>query len=304
MKSSSPARRFSPRGSDRRRTFSWKSQLQILVPLFIVWLGGFGVLGAVIAHGNFGQLFLDPAYMNGGVWYNGLVSQLGMVAWSVAAISAAWSAWIAQVSGRAQAARFLFYGAVVGAILLADDLVDIHALLPWIIGIPKVLAQALVLLPLAVWTVRFWPDIVRTRYPVLLAAFAANGVSVMVDSLVHPGSADLALLFEDGPKFLGILAWATYFVLTTRDIARSAMATRVIEPGRGSHPVFGTSVPHSSVPASSVPAPPATMNIAVNPSLPASPPIDYERPARLWANESNERVPSWVSSNDGHRRPL
>ena len=82
--------------------------------MFCVWLGGFGVLGAVVAHGNVGRLFLDPAYVNGGTWYDGLVSQLGVVAWTVAAVSAAWSAWIASVSGRRQAAGFLFCASMVG----------------------------------------------------------------------------------------------------------------------------------------------------------------------------------------------
>ena len=221
----SPVRAHVVRGADRRGSFSWRSQLQILVPLFVVWLGGFGVLGAVVAHGNFGDLFLDPAYINGGAWYDGLISQLGVVAWAVAAVSAAWSAWIAEVSGRRSAALFLACGAVVGSILLVDDLFGFHALLPSF-GVPKPIAEAMFLLPLVAWLLRFWNDIARTRYPILLAALGANGVSVVVDLLVHPGNADRAVLYEDGPKFLGILAWATYFVLTTRDIARSAMAKR------------------------------------------------------------------------------
>ena len=94
------------------------------------------------------------------------------------------------------------------------------------VGVPKPAAQALVLVPLGAWVVRFWPDIARTRYPVLLASLGANGLSVVVDTLVNPGMGDGAVLYEDGPKFLGVLAWATYFVLTTCDIARSAMAER------------------------------------------------------------------------------
>ena len=223
-----PGARLSLRGPDRRRGFSWASQLRVLVPLLIVWLGGFGVLGAVVAHGEVGSLFLDPAYLNGGVWYDGLVSQLGVVAWTVAVASAGWSAWIAKVSGRASAARFLFCASIVGAVLLVDDLFGFHSLAPTF-GIPKIVGELMVLTPLGAWLVRFWPDISRTRYPVLLASLGANGISVIVDGLFHPSNADLGLVFEDGPKFLGILAWATYFVLTTYDIARSAMASRMTD---------------------------------------------------------------------------
>ena len=252
------------RGPDRRRGFSWASQVRVLFPLLIVWLGGFGVLGAVVAHGEVGSLFLDPAYLNGGVWYDGLVSQLGVVAWTVAAASAAWSAWIAKVSGRAGAARFLFCASVVGAVLLVDDLFGFHSLAPTL-GIPKSVGELVVLTPLGIWLLRFWPDISRTRYPVLLASLVANGASVIVDGLVHPSNGDLGLVFEDGPKFLGILAWATYFVLTTRDIARSAMGSRVSgRPFPAESAPFGHRVPEAKPLASQEPAG-AAMNRAEDP---------------------------------------
>ncbi len=259
------------RRSDRRYRRSWRSQLQILVPLLVVWLGGFGVLGAVVAHGNMGRLFLDPSYINGGVWYDGLVSQLGIIAWTIATASAAWSAWIAQVSGRNMASRFLFHGAFVSAVLLVDDLFGFHSLVPNYLPIPKFVAEAIVLTPLALWLLRYWSDIQRTRYPVLLASLGASGLSVLIDAVLHPGNADTAVLYEDGPKFLGILAWATYFVLTTYDIARSAMAQKL-----------------------------AGASIDPNPS-----PRDVERlatPSVPILTAPSIREPAWVTSGDGYQR--
>ena len=236
------------------------------MPLLIVWLGGFGVLGAVVAHGDVGSLFLDPAYVNGGVWYDGLVSQLGAVAWTVAAVSAAWSSWIAKASGRANAAKFLFVASIVGTILLLDDLFGFHSIMPSF-GIPKFVGELMVLAPLAAWFFRFWPDIARTRYPILLAAFGANGISIVIDTLLHPANADVGLFFEDGPKFLGILAWATYFVLTTYDIARSVMLARSFESRESSGSVIE---------------------------------VESRDWHPLWVNESNELQPSWLTSNHGN----
>ena len=71
----------------------------------------------------------------------------------------------------------------------------------------------------------FRSDIGRTRWQVLVAALGANAMSIAVDAFIHPNGFDRALLLEDGAKFLGILAWATYFVVTARDISRSAMAS-------------------------------------------------------------------------------
>ncbi len=241
-----------------------------------MWIGGFGVLGAVVAHGDVGSLFLDPAYLNGGVWYDGLVSQLGVMAWTVAAVSAAWSAWIANASGRASAAKFLSVASIVGTILLLDDLFGFHSIVPSF-GVPKIVGELMVLAPLGAWLLRFWPDIARTRYPILLAALGANAASVVVDGLFHPANADIGLLFEDGPKFLGILAWATYFVLTTCDIARSAMSSR-------SNETTDRTVPDRRVD-------PRTRELVAAGRTEWHP---------LWVNESNELRPSWITSNDGN----
>jgi len=60
---------------------------------------------------------------------------------------------------------------------------------------------------------------VRTRWQLLVGAVGALSCSVAID--VIGSSASGALVAEDSAKFLGILAWALYFVLGTRDIAES-----------------------------------------------------------------------------------
>ena len=208
---------------ERRRGFSATDQLRLLLPVLVVWGVGVGILTAVSAHGNVGELMLDAAWFNGGSWYTGLVAQLGVLAWTTAAVSAAWSAWIADSTGRPDAARFLYRAAAVGTVLLLDDLVSFHNVMLNTIGLPKVIGEAIVLTPLALWLIAHVRDIARTRAQLLAASLLANGFSFLVDLLVHPKPGDYTLLLEDGAKFLGILAWATYFVVTARDIARSAL---------------------------------------------------------------------------------
>ena len=208
---------------ERRRGFSAADQLRLLVPVLVVWGVGIGILAAVGAHGNVGELMLDAAWFNGGSWYTGLVAQLGVLAWTTATVSATWSAWIADSTGRPDAARFLYRAAAVGTVLLLDDLVSFHNVMLNAIGLPKVIGEAIVLTPLAIWLFAHVRDIARTRAQLLVASLLANGCSFFVDLLVHPKAGDYSVLFEDGPKFLGILAWATYFVVTARDIARSAL---------------------------------------------------------------------------------
>ena len=108
-------------------------------------------------------------------------------------------------------------------ILVLDDAFALHAsVLKHLFGGSKNAAQLLVILPVLVWVVVFVGDILRTRSALLFAALASLAGSVVVDVLFGLGG-DASLLVEDGMKFLGILAWAQYFAITSRDIAASAI---------------------------------------------------------------------------------
>jgi hypothetical protein len=198
-----------------------------VVPLCVVWGFGILVLAASLAHGNVRQLFLDPAYANGGPWWTGIVSQLGVLGWTAAAVSAAWAAWIARHTGRRNAARFLARGALASLVLLVDDLVGVHSMF-WVLGpLGKHFGLALVLSPVGAWLWFFRSDILRTRWVLLVGAFAGNALSVVADTFGNGSLSNEAALYEDGPKFLGILAWATYFIASTYDIARSALRSAI-----------------------------------------------------------------------------
>lgn len=225
-------------GRERRRGFDARRQLRVVGPLLAVWAAGFAVLAAVAVRGDVGDLLLDPAYASGGQWYMGAVSQLGVLAWTTG-VGAAWGGrWIAGRTGRDGAARFLGAGAGVGAVLLADDLFGVHANVLAYIGVPKHIGEIAVVTPLVVWLLSCRADIARTRWQVLACSLLGLAGSAIVDAALDPRGVDIALLAEDGPKFLGVLAWATYFVLTARDIAASAIdgTRRGVASGDGRAP--------------------------------------------------------------------
>jgi hypothetical protein len=216
---------------ERRQGFTLKAQLDVLVPLLIVWLGGIGLLIAVGLSGNSDELVLDPAYYNGGGWWVGIISQLGILGWSVATVSASWAAWIALQHQRTRAVLFLRHAAFVSGWLLIDDLIGVHSLignvLVSMVKIPSPIAKAIGLLcvlgPLIRWLLSYANDILRTRWQVLAASLVASFVSISVDLLFDANGSSTRSLFEDGSKFLAVLAWTTYFVTTTYDIARSVI---------------------------------------------------------------------------------
>lgn len=211
--------------SERRRRISLDRQLRSFMPLLAVWAVAGTVLAVIGMQSQvpIRTLMLDPSALGDLPWYTGLVSNIGVLAWTVAAAGALGGAWVAAQTERPSAARFLGAGGVVATVLLADDLLLLHSkLLPRLLGVPKAMAMLLVVFPALVWLAVFAGEIVRTRWVILLAALGAFFVSMAADQVLHPTGSD-ALLLEDGAKFLGVLAWSLYFVATTHDIVRSTI---------------------------------------------------------------------------------
>jgi len=209
---------------ERRRVAPVREQLRVIAPLVPVWLVGLGVMG-VVAIGNgreVNAMLMDPNFTGGFRWYTGLISNLGILCWTVAAASACWGAWLARLGGRVGAAKFLVASAGLTLYLLLDDLLQLHAdLLPRTLGISKFRIELLICLAALLWIATNLAEIRRTRVALLVVAGATLVLKMGLDAHPLTTSVRLALLEEDGTKLLGVLSWATYFVVTARDIGRS-----------------------------------------------------------------------------------
>lgn len=209
---------------ERRRQRALRDQLPSVAPLLGGWLIAAVGLAAVAAQSAvpLETLFLDATFLTGEPWYTGVLSDLAVFGWTTATVSAVGGAWVASQTDRPSAARFLRGAALVSAVLLADDLFQLHADFLRILGIPKIARQVLIVAPAVFWLARYLGEILRTRWVVLLGALSGFATSVVVDTLA-PGDSRIALFIEDSAKLLGVLAWAQYLVLTSRDIARSTI---------------------------------------------------------------------------------
>jgi hypothetical protein len=168
------------------------------------------------------DVLLDVADRTGAEWYVGMVTSVCVLGWATAVVSAGWGAWMSDAVGRVGARRFLISGAVLTAYVMADDLLQLHAVVvPRLMGVDKTVVEVVLVLVTSAWLVVNRAEIARTRWMVLLAAAVALATSLATDQLGLWASPRVALLVEDGAKLLGVTAWATYFVVTTRDIGRS-----------------------------------------------------------------------------------
>lgn len=210
--------------AERRRRRALHQQVPSATPLLAAWVVAASALAMVANQRSVPveQLFLDAAFLTGEPWYTGVLSDLGILGWTAATVAALGGGWVAAQTGRPTAARFLRAAAAVSVVLLADDLLQLHADLLRFTGLPKSLRQLLIVLPAVVWLVRYAGEIARTRWVVLAGALGGFAVSLLTDALAHERSIT-GLFLEDSAKLLGILAWAQYMILTSLDIARSTI---------------------------------------------------------------------------------
>ena len=218
--------------TERRARRLLATSLRPLLPLAAVWALASAFLGALAAQDviPYEQLVLDPNSYGDIAWYTGLVSNLGILGWTVATVVAATGAWLAGRAGRPGARALLGGGALYSALLLLDDLFQLHVVVTHALGTSKVPFYTAELGLGCWWAWTNAGELLRTRWPLATAAVAALSLSVAVDQGLPAGA--LALVAEDSCKFLGIMAWSLYFVLTGRDVALSVLALRPAEMGR------------------------------------------------------------------------
>lgn len=218
--------------TERRARRPLSTGLRPLAPLAAVWAVASLFLGALAAQDviPYEQLVLDPNSYGDIAWYTGLVSNLGILGWAVATVVSATGGWLAGQAGRPGARALLGGGALYSTLLLLDDLFQLHVVVTHALGVPKAAFYGGYLVLGCWWAWANAGELGRTRWPLAAAAVAALSMSVAVDQGMPAGS--VALVAEDSCKFLGIMAWSLYFVLTGRDIALSALALRPAEMGR------------------------------------------------------------------------
>ena len=212
--------------NERRRGWSLRHQFLALGPLLFVWTVTASLLWASAAQDEVPteRLFLDPATLSDQPWYTGLLHEIGILGWAVAATAAAAGAWVAALTGRTGSKWFLASGSLLTLILMSDEMTGFHAGIGPRLGFPKLVIVGALLVATALWFVGNWREIRRTRWLTLVVSLTALAASVALD--YERRETSLHVFFEDAPKLLGIVGWATYFVFATADITQSVVANR------------------------------------------------------------------------------
>lgn len=207
-----------------------QSAFQALRP--VVWMWGLGLAfwSVLVLQPSVpvADLIEDSGSLGVVPWYDGLVSNVGVLLWAITVCACAITAFVAHHGGRGGACDVFRGAAVFFGFLLLDDLFLIHThIIPHLVPIHRhnvMLAEGVLGL---MWLIPSWPEVQRTRWHMLVAAGLALGTSIAVDIFIETEETGVAvLIMEDGSKFFGGAALATWATVTAADVIRSTVLNR------------------------------------------------------------------------------
>jgi len=140
--------------------------------------------------------------------YIGTLSNLGALVWA-AAVTAALIGWL--VTRRAP----LLFGGLLSLLLLADDFYRLHETYYPQVGIPQKVANAAYFTLALAYLVVFRRYLRRHGGWLLVVALGLLGASAALDAAFRDQDA-----IEDSVKLLGIVTWATWFVVVSYEELR------------------------------------------------------------------------------------
>jgi hypothetical protein len=159
----------------------------------------------------------------------GALSSFGILLWCAAAVACAFAAMVLRGAGRAEEARFLAASAVLSVYLMFDDLFGLHEdLAARYLGIDEDIVFVVLGIGVAAYLFVFRRIILTTSLDVLVAAVVFLAASVAVDAFLESSLWRLGqwnYFVEDGLKWMGIAAWACYYVFTALAFTKRACAS-------------------------------------------------------------------------------
>jgi hypothetical protein len=154
----------------------------------------------------------DPLAVAGGKPYFGLLSNLGVILWSATAAMCFFSYAILKTIKRlTEMPKFILFGGLFSLLLLFDDLFMFHEkVYPNYLGIGEKIVFLSYGMLFAAYLVYFRKTIMKANYDYLSFAAFFFALAILVDILPLNHLLPMYYLFEDGPKFLGIVSWFGY----------------------------------------------------------------------------------------------
>ncbi|NDK55009.1 hypothetical protein [Pontibacter fetidus] len=168
------------------------------------------------------DLTRDVSTINGGKFYYGFLSSIGILLWcSTATICLAFTYLLFKMNIKINA--FVFCAGLLTTMLLFDDLFLIHEYVaPKRLGISEEIVKAIYPSAILLFLIFFREQIFSSSYFVFLSSLGFLALSIVIDSFI-PQNMPHQYLFEDGFKFMGIVGWFYYLSSTCYTLSKNTL---------------------------------------------------------------------------------
>lgn len=214
-----PSNRSSDVFRDFRNVKSISIQrLGIVLGLALLLLLGVFAIGGFF-HIPIKNLTSDPAAVAGQHPLIGMLSNLGVVFWCVAATSCILAALLLWRRIPRKYFLFLLFSFLLSTFLMFDDLFQFHEDLSDTIGLNQKIIYVFLGLAMVSFLYYFKDILLQTQLLPFGIALGCLGISVVTDTVVYKLFGDQLgpwlYLIEDGSKWIGIVFWSYYFFYTS-----------------------------------------------------------------------------------------
>lgn len=179
--------------------------------LSLLFLTGIFLISVFYPKLGYANLYRDPLAIFEANWLTGIVSNVGILVWSVGAMACLFCYFALSRKGYSHVAvRFSLWSGLLTSLLLLDDFFMLHEQVLPALGIPEKVVYLSYILLFFLYLRRFWGFITHQKSLELILALLFFATSIFFDIVPMPWKAVAAIL-EDSFKFLGIVSWSVFF---------------------------------------------------------------------------------------------
>ncbi len=197
---------------------------KIFIPgfIFLAIMGMISVLGNI----HFSMLSEDPIQLLNGEPYVGIITRVGIIIWAATFAILLYSSKISSIQKKPkQQTSLLIWAGLLTLFLLLDDSFMLHdVIFPEYLNINEKVFFSFYSLSVIALFYFYYKEILNSDYVLLILAFVLLGASALTDMALRFGiTIPYSYAIEDGSKFLGIIAWFSYFTRTSYNYIKPVM---------------------------------------------------------------------------------
>lgn len=174
---------------------------------------------------DFGDLSRDILSVLNGGYYIGILSNIGITLWGIAAVSF-WMGWYYSRTYQREKieTKISLYFALLSSLLYLDDFFMLHErMIGYFLGLPEESLTVFYFAVVIFMIIRYFKNLQANGLIFIVLSFGFLGLSGVIDLAEKFMHIPYEQIIEDGAKFLGICMWLTFAMSYSTKVIRSGV---------------------------------------------------------------------------------